>query len=60
MSDVGYYVGYIDFKFTIYPSDFKITYSNNKSKYLASKYMIKEYLEDTFLYYFESFPNLNI
>ena len=51
LSELGYYVGYVFFKvrFPKYGNlfHFKITFNNDRSRYLARKYDLYYFLEDT-------------
>ena len=50
MNDTGCYVGYVDFSIRIpyaYPEDFRLVIHGKRSLYLANKYCLREFLEDT-------------
>ena len=53
MDEHGYYDGYADFSLTIPKkclTDFKMHFHGPTSQYLNRKYMLRDYLEETFHY----------
>jgi hypothetical protein len=53
LNENGYYCGYADFTLIIpkkNPLDFKLHFNGKQSAYLNSRYLLRDYLEDTFHY----------
>jgi len=57
MDEHGFYVGWADFSLLIPihkdPLDFKLMFHGPYSRRLANKYMLREYLEDTFAWWID-------